>query len=359
MQRDWEGSDFYQTLGVEKTASREEISKAYRALARKHHPDVNLSNNDSGEKFKEISRAYEVLKDEESRREYDEYLRLKDQPLEEDFGSQEPWAGGFSGQRPHWGGDFGAGRMIFEEQTIGRRGRDLTTSLVLPLSDMVYGTVVMLHYHTEVACAGCKGSGASVGSRVKPCKQCRGSGMINMGEGTFMLPVPCPRCEGRGDIISKPCNDCCGNGVVVAEKSAAVKVPSGLPNNSKLKIAKQGGAGRNNADPGDLYVVCIEEPHSFYKREGLDLLVETTIPMTTAALGGDCKIPALDGGVLTARIKPGIQSGGRIKLRGLGVKYNGMVGDLIATILVEIPTNLSAKQRDLLEQFKEAQLRGE
>ena len=344
--------DYYEVLGVEKTASDADIKKAYRRLAMKYHPDRNKDDAEAESKFKEAREAYEVLKDSEKRATYDQFghdaLR---------GGAGGPGAGGFEGFGDIFGdvfGDiFGGGRRGGGSQVF--RGADLGYELRLDLEKAVSGDSVTIDVPTQVSCETCDGSGARKGSEPTQCTTCGGAGQVRMQQGFFSIQQTCPACKGAGTIISDPCGDCHGRGRVGKTKKLNVKVPPGVDDGDRIRLSGEGEAGRNGGPPGDLYVEIRVNPHKLFERDGADLHCEVPISIATATLGGDVELPTLDGNV-SLKVPGGTQSGKVFRLRGKGVTTvrDRRTGDLFARVAVETPVNLTSEQEELLRQFDES-----
>jgi molecular chaperone DnaJ len=341
--------DYYQILGVGRDASTEEIKKAYRQLALKYHPDRNPGDKTAEEKFKEASEAYEVLRDAEKRRLYDQY------------GHEGLRDSGFTGFRD-FGDIFGAFGDIFED-LFGFRdtrrswsgpqaGADRRFDLEIDFLAAARGTEVTVEIPRNVNCPTCGGSGLRPGSRKTVCPVCGGRGQITQSHGFLRISTTCSRCQGQGEFIGDPCPTCNGRGRVVEKKKLLVKIPPGVDNGVHLVMAGEGDAGTRGGPPGDLYIVVHVRPHQFFRRAGDDLLLTVPIPFTQAALGGVVTIPTLQG-QRELTIPPGTQPGQTITLRGEGIphlKGQGR-GDLKVTVNVEVPRHLTERQRQLLEQL--------
>ncbi len=348
--------DYYEVLGVSKSATADEIKKAYRRLAMKFHPDRNKDGAEEAEKkFKEAKEAYEVLKDDDKRATYD---RFGHDGLKAGAGG----AGGFGaeGFSDIFGDVFGdifgggarrgAGPQVF-------RGADLGYELKLDLETAVAGDNVTIDVPTQVSCDGCGGSGARKGSEPVQCSACGGAGQVRMQQGFFSIQQTCPACKGAGTTIADPCLDCHGRGRVRKTRTLAVKVPAGVDDGDRIRLSGEGEAGRNGGPPGDLYVEIRVKPHRIFDREGSNLSCEVPVSFATATLGGEVELPTLDGTV-SLKVPSGTQSGKVFRLRGKGVTTvrDPRQGDLFAEVAVETPVNLTPEQKELLEQF-EASLR--
>jgi molecular chaperone DnaJ len=343
--------DYYDVLGVSKSASADEIKKAYRRLAMKYHPDRNTGEDaDSESKFKEAKEAYEVLRDADKRAAYDRFghdgLR----------GAGMGGPGGFraEGFSDLFGDVFGdisggggrrGGRQVF-------RGADLGYELRLDLERAVRGDTVTIDVPSQVACEVCDGSGAKKGTTPVQCSTCGGAGQVRMQQGFFSIQQTCPACKGAGTMISNPCDTCHGRGRVRKTRTLSVKVPAGVDDGDRIRLSGEGEAGRNGGPPGDLYVEIRLEPHKIFMRDGADLSCEVPISIATAALGGEVELPTLDGNV-SLKVPAGTQSGKVFRLRGKGVTTvrDPRQGDLFAKVAVETPVNLTNEQKELLSKF--------
>ncbi len=345
--------DYYEVLGVSKSASADEIKKAYRRLAMKHHPDRNKDDSDASEgRFKEAKEAYEVLKDGEKRAAYDQFGHdgLRGGP---------GGAGGFGAEGfgdifgDVFGDIFGGARRGGGPQVF--RGADLGYELKLDLETAVAGESVTIDVPTQVTCDTCDGSGAKKGSEPVTCSTCGGAGQVRMQQGFFSIQQTCPACKGAGTTISDPCADCHGRGRVRETRTLSVKVPAGVDDGDRIRLSGEGEAGRNGGPAGDLYVEIRVEPHKLFEREGSNLSCEVPVSMATATLGGEVELPTLDGTV-ALKVPAGTQSGKVFRLRGKGVTTvrDPRQGDLFAKVAVETPVNLTAAQREMLEKFDES-----
>jgi molecular chaperone DnaJ len=347
--------DYYEVLGVAKNASDDEIKKAYRKLAMKHHPDRNPDDKSSEEKFKEAKEAYEVLSDADKRAAYDQF--------------------GHEGVNPHGGpggfGGFGGGAGGFDFSDIfegifggaaggsgrGRsnvyRGADLRYNLEISLEEAARGTDTKIRIPTLEECETCHGSGAKPGTQPTTCPTCQGHGQVRMQQGFFSIQQTCPRCHGSGKIIADPCGTCHGEGRVKKHKTLSVKIPAGVDEGDRIRLAGEGEAGVNGGPAGDLYVMIHLKEHALFKRDGDNLHCEMPVSFATAALGGEVEIPTLDG---HARLKvaPETQSGQILRMRGKGIKgvRSNSPGDLFCHVVVETPVKLSSKQKELLREFE-------
>jgi len=346
--------DYYEVLGVAREASEADVKKAYRRLAMKHHPDRNPGNPEAEGQFKEAKEAYEVLTDKEKRAAYDRFGHAGVQ-------GNQGMGGGFGGGADAFGdifgdvfGDiFGASRRGGRNQVF--RGADLRYELDLSLEQAVAGDSITLDIPTQVECSRCTGKGAEPGSQPAQCKTCGGAGQVRIAQGFFSIQQTCPNCAGAGTIIDKPCRDCSGRGRVRKTKTLSVKVPPGVDNGDRIRLAREGEAGRNGGPAGDLYVDISVQPHSIFTREGQNLSCEVPVSFATAALGGSVDVPTLDGNVVL-KVPPETQSGSLFRLRGKGVRSvrDSGVGDLFCKVQVETPVSLTADQREKLRAFDAA-----
>lgn len=346
--------DYYEVLGVSKSAAADEIKKAYRRLAMKHHPDRNKEDGAASEKrFKEAKEAYEVLKDQDKRSTYDQFghdgLRAR--------AGGQGGSGGAEGFGDIFGdvfGDiFGGGRRGGGPQVF--RGADLGYELKLELEKAVTGDTVEIDVPTQVGCGKCDGSGAKKGTSPETCSTCGGAGQVRMQQGFFSVQQTCPACKGAGSTISDPCVDCHGRGRIRKTRTLSVKVPAGVDDGDRIRLSGEGEAGRNGGPAGDLYVELRVSKHKIFERDGANLACEIPISFVTATLGGEVELPTLDGHV-SLKVPAGTQSGKVFRLRGKGVTTvrDPRQGDLFAQVAVETPINLTSEQQELLEKFDAA-----
>lgn len=345
--------DYYEVLGVDRGVSEKDLKKAYRRVAMKYHPDRNPDDAGAEEKFKEASEAYEILSDQQKRAAYDQYGHAGVDPSQGGFGG-----GGGANFSDIFGDVFGD---IFGGAGGGRarggpqRGADLRYNLDLSLEEAVKGTSVKIRVPTLVSCKTCSGSGAKKGSSPVTCTTCNGVGQVRMQQGFFSVQQTCPACNGRGKIISDPCEDCHGQGLVEESKTLSVKVPPGVDNGDRIRLAGEGEAGPEGGPAGDLYVQCSVREHPIFERDGKNLYCEVPISFVDAALGGELEVPCLDGRV-KLKIPSETQTGKLFRLRGKGVKpvRGGSEGDLLCRVVLETPVNLSSRQKELLKELQES-----
>lgn len=344
--------DYYEVLGLDRSASSEEIKKNYRKLARQYHPDKNAGDKASEAKFKEVQEAYDILSDESKRAAYDQFGHNAFDPSSMGGQGGHGFQGNFSDIFDNVFGD------IFGDRQGGggraqQRGADLRFAMTLDLEKVVFGTETTLRIPTWVGCKECNGSGAAKGTSPTVCTDCGGMGQVRMQRGFFTVQQTCPTCKGQGHKITDPCTRCRGQGRVQEEKVLSVKIPAGVDNGDRIRLQGEGEAGLNGAPAGDLYVEIHVKPHPIFDRHGQDLHCQMPVSFTMAALGGELEIPTLQGKV-KLKIPPETQSGKIFRLRGKGVQAmrGQSVGDLLCHIAVETPINLSREQKELLEQFQ-------
>lgn len=344
--------DYYEILGVNRDASEEEIKKAYRKLAMKHHPDRNPDSKQAEEKFKEAKEAYEMLSDPQKRAAYDQYGHAGVDPNAGGPGA----AGGFGGFADAFGdifGEiFGGGRGGGHGGAGVYRGADLRYNLEISLEEAARGTETRIRIPAMEECDACHGSGAKPGTTPVTCGTCGGSGQVRIQQGFFSIQQTCPTCHGSGRQIKDPCGTCHGAGRVKKHKTLHVKIPAGIDEGDRIRLAGEGEHGVNGGPSGDLYVQIHIKPHSVFQRDGDDLHCEMPISFATAALGGEIEIPTLDGAA-KVRIPAETQSGKVLRLRGKGIRgvRSSVQGDLMCHVAVETPVNLTERQRELLREF--------
>jgi molecular chaperone DnaJ len=360
-QREWFEKDYYAVLGVPKDASQKEITKAYRRLARENHPDTNKGDAEAEERFKEISAAYDVVGDADKRTKYDEVRRLG--AVGGGFGGAGGGPGGFNFRVDDlgdlgdlFGGLFGRGRRNRGGSTAAgpQRGADLEAELHLSFEDAVAGATTSVNFVSDALCSNCHGSGAEPGSDVVVCPRCNGRGVIDENQGLFSFSQPCPQCGGGGMIVQDPCGVCQGTGVERRPRSVKVKVPAGVTDRQRIKLAGRGGPGRNGGSPGDLYVIVHVGQHQLFGRRGRNLTLTVPITFPEATLGADIKVPTLSGEPVTIRIPAGTRSGRTFRVKGRGAVTENGAGDLLVTTEVAVPAKLSTAEREAVEALAEA-----
>lgn len=346
--------DYYETLGVDRNASDDELKKAYRKLARQHHPDLHSGEQQkksAEEKFKEINEAYETLSDQEKRKRYDMFGHA---------GSQQggPGFDGFDFNRGGFGDVF---NDIFEDffgqaraggGGRAERGNDLQYNLEITFEESVYGKEAKLKIPRWEICADCKGTGAKSAAAIKPCGSCKGAGQIRFQQGFFSVSRPCGQCEGTGHFVTEPCATCQGRQRVYKERAIAVHIPAGIETGMRLRLSNEGEHGPNGGPPGDLYVAITVKSHQIFQRKGLDISCDVPINLVTAVLGGKVEVPTLKGETII-KVPPGTQHDKVLRIKGLGIPSlkGGTTGDQIYTMKIQIPTKLTARQRELLMEY--------
>jgi molecular chaperone DnaJ len=343
--------DYYTVLDVARTASEAEIKKSYRRLAMKYHPDRNPNDQESEEKFKEAKEAYEVLTDPQRRAIYDQHGHegLSGRGGAGGFGPGDAFSDIFGDV---FGDIFGGARRGGGRQVY--RGADLRYDLELDLEQAVFGHNATVEFTTLAECEPCSGSGAAPGSKTVTCETCNGIGQVRMQQGFFAVQQACPRCKGRGQTISQPCDTCLGQGRIRKKKTLQVKVPEGVDTGDRIRLTGEGEAGRNGGPPGDLYVEVRVREHPIFERDGSNLSCEVPVSFVTAALGGTVEVPTL-GGQVELKVPAETQSGRVFRLREKGVKpvRGGPVGDLFCRVAVETPVSLTEEQKEILRRFDE------
>jgi molecular chaperone DnaJ len=369
--KDWLEKDYYAVLGVPKTATPEEIKKAYRKLARDLHPDKNPGNAKAEAKFKEVSEANDVLSDASKRREYDEARSLFGSGAFRRSGGTSGAPGGFDFSDLFGGGGTGGGGTrvggigdLFGQMFGGggtrstqagpARGRDIETEATLDFAEAVHGVTVPLRLHAPGVCDTCKGSGAKPGTSPRRCPNCGGSGLTSRNQGAFGFSEPCRECQGTGSLIDDKCKDCKGTGGVTKTRTMNVRIPAGVSDGQRIRLKGKGQPGQRGGPPGDLYVVVHVNGHKVFGRKGEDLLLTVPVTFPEAALGTELKVPTLNGSV-TLRVPAGTPSGRRLRVRGKGVgKADGTFGDLLVTIEVSVPQKLTEAAKQALAAYSKA-----
>jgi molecular chaperone DnaJ len=347
--------DFYEVLGVQKGADEAALKSAYRKLAMQLHPDRNPGNAEAEHKFKELNEAYDTLKDAQKRAAYDRFGHAAFEN-----GGGRPGAGGF-------GPEFSSSMSDIFEDIFGDfmgqarrggssarlRGSDLRYNLDISLEEAFEGRTVEIDVPTLVTCKTCDGSGAKPGTGTHTCRQCSGHGKVRAAQGFFTIERTCPVCNGRGVMMDQPCTDCGGQGRRQENRTLSVDIPKGIEDGTRIRLANEGEAGLRGGPPGDLYIFVSLRPHDLFQRDGADLYARVPIAMTTAALGGEFEVPTLDGTRAKVKVPAGTQAGQRVRLKskGMPVLRSKDLGDLYVQLDVEVPQNLTRRQKELLEEF--------
>ncbi|MBN8817104.1 MAG: molecular chaperone DnaJ [Sphingomonas sp.] len=344
--------DYYELLEVERTADAGTLKAAYRKLAMKYHPDRNPGCQDSEARFKAINEAYDCLKDEQKRAAYDRFGHAAFQQGMGGGGNGFGGGAGFSDFSDIFDTIFGGGFGGQRQQT--RRGADLRYDLEISLEDAFHGRDTTISIDVSAPCEACDGSGAEPGTGVETCGTCAGHGKVRAQQGFFVIERTCPSCHGAGQRIKSPCRTCRGEGRVDKARSLDVKIPPGVDEGTRIRLAGQGEAGPRGAPAGDLYIFLHVKRHAIFERDGTNLFCNVPISFTLAALGGEITVPGLDGSSHEIRIPAGIQSGKQLRQRGAGmpVLNSRGRGDMVVQIEVETPTRLTARQKELLEEFR-------
>jgi molecular chaperone DnaJ len=369
--KDFLEKDYYKVLGVSKGAPADEIKKSYRKLARKYHPDANKGDSASEERFKEISEAYNVLSDEKRRKEYDDARSLFGSggvrmpgsagggngygfDLGDLFGGSAGSTGGRLGDL--LGGVFGSRQQQQQQaRPRPRRGADVETETTLAFSDAIDGATVTLRLADEGPCKACMGTGAKSGTVPRVCPSCEGTGQESRNLGSFAFSEPCKECRGRGLVVDDPCPECSGSGRAMSTRSIQARIPAGVADGQRIKLKGKGVPGERGGPPGDLYVRVHVTPHQVFGRSGHNLTVTVPLTFTEAALGADIKVPSHRGMPVNLRIPAGTPNGRTFRIRGKGVRRpDGTYGDLLATVDVRVPQDVSGKAREALEAFRGA-----
>ncbi len=364
--------DYYELLGVHKSSSDAEIKKAYRTMAMKYHPDRNPDNKEAEVKFKEVTEAYEVLKDGQKRAAYDQYGHAAFAQGAGGGGFGGGFGGGgFGGFNFDFGSSGGGFGNIFEDifsefvgggrgrsssQRTGRRGADVRYDLDISLEEAYTGIVKEIEIKTSVRCDVCDGSGCAENTKPQTCEMCHGTGRVRRQSGFFIEERMCPTCSGAGTVIKEACKKCRGTGKVSQDKVLEVNVPMGIDSENRMRLSGQGEAGSNGGANGDLYIFVHIKEHSIFKREEANLYCDVPVSMVMASLGGNIEIPCIDGSLEKITISAGTQSGQEVRLRkkGMTILRHKNVGDLFVRFRVETPTKLNSKQKALLKEFDEA-----
>jgi molecular chaperone DnaJ len=346
-------ADFYETLGVGKSADEKDLKSAFRKLAMQFHPDKNPGNAAAEAKFKEINAAYETLRDPQKRAAYDRFGHA----AFENGGGGGGFGGGAGGGfadifEDIFGEMMGGGRG--KRQSNGReRGADLRFNMEIALEEAFGGKTAQIRVPSSISCEVCSGSGAKPGTQPTSCGTCGGQGRVRASQGFFSVERACPTCNGRGTIIKDPCGKCSGQGRISQERSLEVNIPAGIEDGTRIRLTAEGEAGSRGGPAGDLYIFISIKPHEFFQRDGADLYCKVPVSMTTAALGGQFEVATLDGTQTRVKVPEGTAHGKQFRLKGKGmpVLRQTAMGDLYIQIDIETPQNLSARQRELLQEF--------
>jgi molecular chaperone DnaJ len=354
--------DYYETLGCQRNASPEDLKKAYRKLALQHHPDRNPGDKKAEHRFKEVSEAYEILKDEQKRAAYDRYGHAafengngRGAGAEFGFGGM----GGFADIFDEMFGEFMGGRRGgggAGARGAAPHGADLRYNLEISLDDAFHGKETQIRVASAVLCESCSGTGAEAGSKPVACPSCHGHGKVRTQQGFFSIERTCPSCGGQGAVIEKPCKSCRGQGRVRKERTLSVNIPAGVEDGTRIRLAGEGEAGPRGTAPGDLYIFLTVRPHRYFQRDGADIHCRVPMPMTTAALGGSIEVPTVDGGRAKVTVPAGTQTGNqfRLKAKGMSVLRENRRGDMFIEAVIETPVNLTKDQEELLRQFEKS-----
>lgn len=342
--------DYYEILGVSKTASEAELKSAFRKLAMQCHPDRHPGDTAAEAKFKELNEAYQVLSDGQKRGAYDRYGH---QAFEQGGGGGNPDFSDFMSDI--FDSFFGDARRGGPRSANGReRGADLRYNLEIGLEDAFAGKNASIRVPTSIACEVCSGTGAKPGSKSRQCPTCGGHGKVRANQGFFSVERTCPTCAGRGEIIDDPCKNCQGAGRVTRDRTLSVNIPAGVEDGTRIRLAGEGEAGLRGGPAGDLYIFLSIQPHAIFQRDGADLFCRVPIGLVEAALGGEIEVPTLTGEQARVKIPEGTQTGKQFRLKGKGMSVlrSREVGDLYIQVVVETPQKLTARQRELLQEFE-------
>ncbi len=345
--------DYYEILGVVKTASDADLKAAFRKAAMVHHPDRNPGDKAAEVKFKELNEAYQCLSDGQKRAAYDRFGHAAFEQGGQGGGfGADGFAASMADIFDDLFGGLGGGRA---RSSGGReRGSDLRYNMEITLEDAYRGKAATIKTPTTVTCEACSGSGAKAGARPKPCATCQGHGRVRAQQGFFAIERTCPTCNGRGEVIDNPCTACSGAGRVSRERSLSVNIPQGVEDGTRIRLTGEGEAGMRGGPTGDLYIFLSIKPHPFFQRDGADLYCQAPISMVQAALGGEFKVHTLDGEESAIKVPEGTQAGKQFRLKGKGmpVLRSRDVGDLYIQVRIETPQNLTRRQRELLTEFE-------
>ena len=343
--------DFYETLGVGKSASADDLKSAYRRMAMQHHPDRNSGDKASEQKFKEINEAYDILKDDQKRAAYNQFGHAAFENGGMGAAAGGGFSGGFADIFEEMFGAMGGGRR---DAGPNRSGSDLRYNLEIPIEEAFKGKQTTVRVNTFAQCEPCHGSGAEAGSRPAACRTCQGHGRVRAQQGFFTIERTCPTCQGAGTVIEKPCRSCGGQGRIRREKTLSVNIPPGVEDGTRIRLAGEGEVGLHGTPAGDLYIFISIAQHQIFQRDGANIYCRVPIPVTTAALGGTIEVPTVEGTMTRVTVPPGTQSGHRFRLKGKGmtVLRSPLRGDMFVNAVVETPVNLTKRQQELLREFE-------
>ncbi len=346
---------YYETLGITRGASEQELKSAYRRLAKEFHPDCNPGDMRAELRFKEVSEAYEVLKDPQKRAAYDHFGHAAfDGGGAGGRGFGPDFASSMSDIFDDLFGEFMGGRRGQRQRSSRERGADLRYNLEISLTEAFAGKTAQICVPTSVSCETCSGSGAKAGTKPTSCPTCGGHGKVRASQGFFTIERTCPNCQGRGETIEDPCEGCRGSGRITKDRTLSVNIPAGVEDGTRIRLAGEGEAGLRGGPAGDLYIFLSIKPHEFFQRDGADLFCKVPISMTTAALGGQIEVPTVDGAATRVKVPEGSESGKQFRLKGKGmpVLRSKVSGDMYIQVEVETPKNLTKRQREILEEFE-------
>jgi molecular chaperone DnaJ len=349
--------DYYEVLGLARGCAPEDVKAAYRKLAMEFHPDRNPGDNGCEHKFKEVSEAYDVLKDDQKRAAYDRFGHAAFEGPGGRGGAPFDFAASFTDVFDDLFGEFMGGRRGHRQN----RGGDLRYNMEISLEEAFRGRSAQIRVPTAVACENCSGTGAAPGSKPESCPTCAGHGKVRAQQGFFTIERTCPNCRGAGRIVRNPCKTCAGVGRVKKERTLSIDIPPGVEEGTRIRLSGEGQAGINGGPTGDLYVFLSVKPHSIFQRDGNNLHCRVPIGFVTAALGDTIEVPSLDGGSVKVQVPEGTQSGKQFRVRGKGMpvlKGGSATGDLFVEVQVETPVRISRKQKDLLRAFEKEGVEG-
>ncbi|RTL69945.1 MAG: molecular chaperone DnaJ [Hyphomicrobiales bacterium] len=348
--------DYYEVLGVTRSAGEQDLKSAFRRLAKECHPDRHPGDKDAEKKFKELNEAYEVLKDPQKRAAYDQFghAAFEGGGGRQGAGFGPDFASSMSDIFDDLFGEFMGGRRGARPRSGRERGADLRYNMEVALHEAYAGKTAQIRVPTSVACETCSGSGARPGTQPTTCATCGGAGKVRASQGFFTIERTCHTCQGRGETINDPCGSCNGAGRVMKERTLSVNIPAGVEDGTRIRLAGEGEAGLRGGPAGDLYIFLSIKPHEFFQRDGADIFCRVPISMVTAALGGQLDVPTLDGGQTRVKIPEGTESGKQFRLKGKGmpVLRSKVLGDMYIQVEVETPKSLTRRQRELLEEFE-------